>query len=81
MVTQRPAKPVSLHMLSEHERQVLELLTRGITNKEIGIRLELNPKTKARHRERIMGKLDLHSGTALVRYAITTGWIDAEVIG
>ena len=81
MVTQRSAKLVSLHVLSEHERQVLELLTRGITNKEIGIQLELNPKTIAGHRERIMGKLDLHSGTALVRYAITTGWIDAEVIG
>lgn len=70
-------RPVGLHVLSERERQVLELLARGMTNKEIGIQLELSPKTIARHRERIMGKLSLHSRTALVRYAIRTGLIDA----
>jgi RNA polymerase sigma factor (sigma-70 family) len=66
-----------LNVLSERERQVLELLARGMTNKEIGLQLGLSPKTIARHRERIMGKLDLHSRTALVRYAIKTGLIDA----
>ena len=70
--------PVGLNVLSERERQVLELLARGMTNKEIGLQLGLSPKTIARHRERIMGKLDLHSRTALVRYAIKTGLIAAE---
>lgn len=70
-------RPVGLYVLSERERQVLELLARGMTNKEIGLQLGLSPKTIARHRERIMGKLDLHSRTALVRYAIKTGLIDA----
>lgn len=71
-------RPVGLNVLSERERQVLELLARGMTNKEIGLQLGLSPKTIARHRERIMGKLDLHSRTALVRYAIKTGLIGAE---
>jgi len=72
------SEPVGLNVLSERERQVLELLARGMTNKEIGLQLGLSPKTIARHRERIMGKLDLHSRTALVRYAIKTGLIAAE---
>jgi two-component system, NarL family, response regulator NreC len=39
--------------------------------------LEISPKTVARHRERIMNKLNLHSAAELVRFAIRKGIIRA----
>jgi DNA-binding NarL/FixJ family response regulator len=65
-----------LEVLSERELQVLELVAQGSTNPQIGTRLGISPKTVARHRERIMGKLNLHSSTELVKFAIRTGLID-----
>ncbi len=64
-----------LSVLSRRERQVLELVADGLTNIQIGERLGISPKTVSRHRERIMNKLDLHSSTELVKYAIRTGLI------
>ena len=68
---------VGLDVLSARERQVLELVGQGLNNQEIGDRLELSPKTVARHRERIMHKLNMHSRTELVKFAIRTGLIAA----
>ena len=65
-----------LDVLSEREQQVLELIAEGLTNPEIGERLGISPKTVARHRERIMNKLNLHTGAELVKFAIRTGLID-----
>ncbi len=67
---------VSLEVLSQRERGVLELVAQGLNNQQIGDRLELSPKTIARHRERIMIKLNLHSRTELVKFAIRTGLVD-----
>jgi two-component system response regulator NreC len=67
-----------LNVLSGRERQVLELVAQGKSNLEIGRELKLSPKTIARHRERIMGKLNLHSRTELVKFAIRTGLISLE---
>jgi two-component system response regulator NreC len=67
-----------LDVLSTRERQVLELVAQGQNNSEIGKRLELSPKTIARHRERIMKKLDLHSRTELVKFAIRTRLISLD---
>jgi len=66
---------VGLEVLSERERKVLELVAQGLNNAEIGERLELSPKTIARHRERIMNRLNLHSRTDLVKFAIKTGLV------
>jgi len=73
---EEPVAHKDLDVLSERERQVLELVADGLTNAEIGERLGISPKTVARHRERIMGKLDLHSCAELVKFAIRTGLID-----
>lgn len=76
----RPAKEgfaVGLEILSQRERQVLELVGQGWNNQQIGARLGLSPKTIARHRERIMRKLNMHSRTELVKFAIRTGLIQA----
>jgi two-component system response regulator NreC len=64
-----------LDVLSERERQVLELVADGWTNSEIGEKLGISGKTVARHRERIMSKLNLHSCPELVKFAIRTGLI------
>jgi len=64
-----------LAVLSKRERQVLEQVAEGLTNVQIGEKLGISPKTVARHRERIMNKLNLHSSTALVKFAIRTGLI------
>ena len=66
----------ALEVLSDRERQVLELVADGLTNPQIGEQLGISFKTVARHRERIMNKLNLHSSAELVKFAIRTGLID-----
>jgi DNA-binding NarL/FixJ family response regulator len=67
-----------LDVLSPRERQVLEAVAEGMTNVEIGESLGISPKTVARHRERIMHKLNFHSSTELVKFAIRTGLIQLK---
>jgi len=71
-------KVVGLEVLSLRERQVLEMVAQGFNNQEIGKSLELSPKTIARHRERIMSKLSMHSRTELVKFAIRTGLVQLQ---
>jgi DNA-binding NarL/FixJ family response regulator len=56
--------------LTPREREVLQLLTEGKTNKEIGVALGVTTKTAETHRAHILTKLNLHSMSELVRYAI-----------
>jgi two-component system response regulator NreC len=65
----------TLNGLTPREREVLTRLAEGESNTEIGGSLGISPKTVARHRENIMGKLNLHSRTELVKYAIRKGII------
>lgn len=62
--------------LSKRELQVLEQVAQGHTNSEISGSLGISPKTVARHRERIMQRLNLHSVTELVKYAIRMGLVE-----
>jgi two-component system response regulator NreC len=66
----------SLDNLTEREQEVLAYLADGASNIEIGEVLHISPKTVARHRENIMRKLNLHSRTELVKYAIRKGIIE-----
>lgn len=65
----------TLDGLTDREQEVLEHLADGASNYEIGETLTISPKTVARHRENIMRKLNLHSRTELVKYAIRKGII------
>lgn len=65
----------SLNGLTPREQEVLTLLADGYSNAEIGEKLSISPKTVARHRENIMRKLNMHSRTELVKYAIRKGII------
>jgi DNA-binding NarL/FixJ family response regulator len=64
----RPSRP--LGRLTPREREVLQLLAEAKSNKEIGTALGITTKTAETHRTHIMTKLDLHSMSELVRYAI-----------
>ena len=61
--------------LSPREREVIQLLAEGKTNKEVAAKLDISVKTAETHRKHIMDKLDLHSMSDLVRYAIQNGII------
>ncbi len=61
--------------LTDREHQVLTYLAEGNSNAEIAEALVISPKTVERHRENIMRKLNLHSRSELVRYAIRRGII------
>lgn len=61
--------------LSAREQEVLTYLAEGAGNDEIADILSISPKTVARHRENIMSKLNLHTRTELVKYAIRKGII------
>jgi two-component system, NarL family, response regulator NreC len=65
----------SLQELTSREQEVLAYLADGVNNSEIADILSISPKTVARHRENIMQKLNLHSRTELVKYAIRKGII------
>ena len=64
--------------LTPREREVLVLIAEGLTNAEIAEKLVISVKTVDRHRENIMGKLDMHSRISLVKYAIKMGLIELE---
>ena len=75
---ERPAEEKSnLDGLTDREHEVLIHLAEGISNEEIASALVISPKTVERHRENIMRKLNLHSRSELVRYAIRKGIIKA----
>ncbi len=65
-----------LDLLSSREREVLQLIAEGKTNKEIATLLNLSVYTVDAHRGRIMEKLNLHSTGELVRFAVRKGLID-----
>jgi two-component system response regulator NreC len=62
--------------LTEREQEVLTLIAEGLTNKQIGEKLGISPKTVARHRDNITQKLNLSSRAELTRYAIQKGLIN-----
>jgi two-component system, NarL family, response regulator NreC len=66
--------PVDL--LSPREREVLQLIAEGKTNKEVATKLNLSVYTVDSHRGKIMEKLNLHSTGELVRFALKRGLVD-----
>jgi two-component system response regulator NreC len=72
-----PSRPVTPG-LSPRERQVLELLAHGHTNREVADRLSLSVKTVETHRARLSDKLGLHTRADLVRLAIDLGLLGRE---
>lgn len=65
-----------IDLLSSREREILQMLAEGKTNKEVAVTLNLSVHTVDAHRGRIMEKLDLHSIGELVRFAMRSGIVD-----
>jgi DNA-binding NarL/FixJ family response regulator len=57
-------------VLSPREREIIQLLAEGKSNNEVADMLYISAKTVETHRAHVMQKLNLHSITQLVHYAI-----------
>ena len=64
-----------LRGLSEREVEVLAALAEGLSNKQIGDKLFISPRTMDTHRTNLMKKLDMHNVAGLVRIAIAAGLV------
>ncbi len=65
-----PLEPQTRTRLTPREREIVQLLAEGKSSKEVAVALGLSVKTAETHRSNIMRKLDLHSVSALVLYAV-----------
>ncbi|HWL43480.1 MAG TPA: response regulator transcription factor [Ilumatobacter sp.] len=69
----RLAKAADTNPLTEREREVLQLVARGRTYRELGDELGISPKTAENHVRNILAKLHLTRRSDLVRYAVEHG--------
>jgi two-component system, NarL family, invasion response regulator UvrY len=63
-------------VLSDRELQVLLLLARGKSVKEIGVALSLSEKTISTYRSRLLEKMNMRSNAELMRYALRAGLVE-----
>ncbi|MFC4767095.1 response regulator [Effusibacillus consociatus] len=68
----------SYHILTEREQEILALIAKGYSNKEIAEQLIVSVKTVETHKTKIMEKLHLKTRPELVRYALKKGLLDFE---
>ena len=64
------------HALTAREREIVQLLAEGKSNKEIATKLSISVKTVETHRATVMRKLDIKSIVELVHYAIRNGLVE-----
>ena len=60
----------NIPLLTKKEKEVLNLIAAGLTNKDIAIKLKIGEETIKSHRKNIMNKFDIHNTAELVRFAI-----------
>lgn len=65
----------SYHLLTDREKEVLQLLAEGRTNKEVASLLQVGVSTVETHRANLMQKLNLHNTAEIVLYAVRKGII------
>ena len=63
--------------LTARELQVMEMLARGMTNREIAEHLEIRVKTVDTHRSHVLKKLGLRNNSDLTRFAVKHGYVSA----
>jgi two-component system response regulator NreC len=64
-----------VEVLTGREREVLTLIAKGRTNKEIGAELGISPRTVESHRESVVRKLRIRTVAGLTRFAIEAGLV------
>jgi DNA-binding NarL/FixJ family response regulator len=62
--------------LSRREREVLQLLAQGLSNKEVAQRLNVSPRTIETHRNHLMNKLRLERYSDLIKYAVRNNIVE-----
>jgi DNA-binding NarL/FixJ family response regulator len=72
-----PEVPAAMPTLSAREREIVQLLAEGRSNKEVAQRLDISVKTAETHRSNIMRKMAFDSLADLIRYAVRNKIIDA----
>jgi len=65
--------PAPLRILTEREREIFDLVARGLSTRDIAAQLSISERTVETHRRRILRKLHLHSATDLARLAARLG--------
>ncbi len=70
--------PDSTRSLTPREREVLQLVTRGMTNKEIGAQLHIAENTVKNHLRNILEKLHLQNRAQAAAYAVREGLVDGD---
>lgn len=76
LMEQLGGRSSGLDAITPREREIVTMVAYGHTNKEIANALGIAIKTVETHKTRIMQKLDLPSRAALVRFAISQGWLE-----
>ena len=61
--------------LTLREAEVIQLVAEGLTDKEIGVKLSISPKTVSVYRARVLEKLSLTNNSELTVYAIRNGLV------
>jgi len=69
---------VGFDTLTTREREILQLVAEGNSNKKIAEALFISPKTVETHRAHIMDKLNIHDSAGLIKYAIRKGMINLD---
>ncbi len=64
--------------LTSREVEMLQLIAEGKANKQVAAELGISAKTADKHRENLMGKLNIHDIAGLTRYAIAAGIIESN---
>ncbi len=70
-------KEIDALRLTARQREIVQLLAEGKSSKEVATALEISVKTAETHRANIMRRLECHSVTELVRYAVRNHIIEA----
>jgi DNA-binding CsgD family transcriptional regulator len=69
---------MSKETLTNRQKQILILVTKGMTSKQIAKQLALSPKTVDAHRANIMDRLKIDNIAGLIKYAVREGLISLE---
>ena len=67
--------------LSEREREVLQFLAKGLSNKEIAVNMRISPSTVKRHVQNILRRLHLKNRIEAAVYAVTKVTWESEKLG
>ena len=68
----------SLDDITPRQREILRMVARSHTSREIGEKLEISPRTVETHRANMMQRLGIHDVAGLVRFAVAAGLVEPE---